>query len=292
LELVYFVILNGLAHLAFVGCRMTTTLFALELGASRFTVGLLMSLFALLPMLLSVSAGRLIDRTGPRRPLLFALGALACATVLPFVFPSVAVLYLSTTLVGTSFMVTHIAMNSVFGAPRLAGAARGELLLARARLLGVELDRPAHRRLRHRWPRPRARLPHPHPVPGRRLRAAAPAQAPAAAPGAPRHSGGQLERARPAAHRAAAPHLHRQRDARHGLGPLHLPPASLRRFPRPGRDDHRHDPFDVRRRHLHRAPHDADPDQAPEAVGGDRLGDGLSPDRRTCCCRWSRRCRS
>jgi MFS family permease len=116
LELVYFVILNGLAHLAFVGCRMTTTLFALELGASRFTVGLLMSLFALLPMLLSVSAGRLIDRTGPRRPLLFALGALACATVLPFVFPSVAVLYLSTTLVGTSFMVTHIAMNSVFGA--------------------------------------------------------------------------------------------------------------------------------------------------------------------------------
>jgi MFS family permease len=115
-ELVYFVLLNGLGHLAFVGGRMTTTLFALELGASRFTVGLLMALFALLPMLLSVSAGRLIDRTGPRRPLLFALGSLACATLLPFLFPSVTVLYVSTTLVGTSFMVTHIAMNSVFGA--------------------------------------------------------------------------------------------------------------------------------------------------------------------------------
>jgi MFS family permease len=115
-EILYFVILNGLPHLAFVGSRMTTTLFALELGASRFTVGLLMSLFAVLPMLLSVSAGRLIDRTGPRRPLLFALSALACGTVLPFLFPSVAVLYFSTTLVGTSFMVTHIAMNSVFGA--------------------------------------------------------------------------------------------------------------------------------------------------------------------------------
>jgi MFS family permease len=115
-ELVYFVLLNGLAHLAFVGCRMTSTLYALELGASRFTVGLLMSLFAVLPMLLSVSAGRLIDRTGPRRPLLFALVALACGTVLPFLFPSVTVLYFSTTLVGTSFMVTHIAMNSVFGA--------------------------------------------------------------------------------------------------------------------------------------------------------------------------------
>jgi len=115
-ELLYFVLLNGLGHLAFVGSRMTSTLFALELGASRFTVGLLMSLFAVLPMLLSVSAGRLIDRTGPRRPLLFALSCLACGTVLPFLFPSVAVLYFSTTLVGTSFMVTHIAMNSVFGA--------------------------------------------------------------------------------------------------------------------------------------------------------------------------------
>jgi MFS family permease len=95
---------------------MTTTLFALELGASRFTVGLLMSLFAVLPMLLSVSTGRLIDRAGPRRPLLFALSFLACGTVLPFLFPSVTVLYFSTTLVGTSFMMTHIAMNSVFGA--------------------------------------------------------------------------------------------------------------------------------------------------------------------------------
>lgn len=116
MELVYFVFLNGLGHLAFVGSRMTSTLFALELGASRFTVGLLMSLFAVLPMCLSVSAGRLIDRTGPRRPLFFALSFLACGTVLPFLFPSVTVLYFSTTLVGTSFMVTHIAMNSVFGA--------------------------------------------------------------------------------------------------------------------------------------------------------------------------------
>jgi MFS family permease len=115
-ELVFFVVLNGLGHLAFVGSRMTTTLFALELGASRFTVGLLMSLFAVLPMILSVSAGRLIDRVGPRKPLLVSLSLLSAGTVLPFLFPSVTVLYISTTLVGTSFMFTHIAMNSVFGA--------------------------------------------------------------------------------------------------------------------------------------------------------------------------------
>ena len=105
-----------LGHLAFVGARMTTSLFALELGASEFTVGLLMALFALLPMLLSVSAGRLIDRAGPRRPLLASFVVLALGTALPFAFPFLEILFVSTTLVGTSFMLVHIAMNSVFGA--------------------------------------------------------------------------------------------------------------------------------------------------------------------------------
>jgi predicted MFS family arabinose efflux permease len=116
LEIVFFVVLNALGHLAFVGARMTTTLYALELGASEATVGLLMSLFALLPTVLSVSAGRLIDRAGPRRPLAISLAVLALATALPFAFPRLGVLYLTTSLLGVSFMYVHIAMNSVFGA--------------------------------------------------------------------------------------------------------------------------------------------------------------------------------
>jgi MFS family permease len=115
-EIVYFVLLNGLGHLAFVGARMTTTLFALELGGSEFTVGVLMALFALLPMVLSVSAGRLVDRVGPRRPLFYSFVALTLGTALPFAAPYLVTLYFSCTLVGTAFMMIHIAMNSVFGA--------------------------------------------------------------------------------------------------------------------------------------------------------------------------------
>ena len=163
---------------------MTTTLFALELGASEFTIGVLMSLFALLPMLLSVSAGRLIDRAGPRRPLLLSFAALAFAAALPFAFPRLETLYLSSTLLGVAFMYVHIAMNSVFGAARLARAARDELQLAGARLLDLQLDRPAGRRLRHRRPRPRARLRGAGRVPARRAGPAVAAQAPAAAAGA------------------------------------------------------------------------------------------------------------
>ena len=116
MEIISFVALNALGHLAFVGARLTTVLFALELGASEAVVGVLMSLFALLPMLLSIGAGRLIDRVGPQRPLAVSLAVLALSAALPFAFPRLETLYLSATLVGVSFMYVHIAMNSVFGA--------------------------------------------------------------------------------------------------------------------------------------------------------------------------------
>jgi MFS family permease len=115
-EIAYFIVLNALGHLCFVGSRMTTTLFALDLGASATTVGALVALFAVVPMFLSVAAGRLIDRLGPRRPVMFGLAVLAIGATLPFLFPSVGILYLSSPLIGTSFMLLHIAMNSVFGA--------------------------------------------------------------------------------------------------------------------------------------------------------------------------------
>ena len=108
--------MNALAHLAFVGSRMATTLFALQLGASEFTTGVLMALFALLPMFLSVGSGRLIDRVGPRKPILISLGALVLAVALPFFLPYLPVLYVSSTLLGVSFLFVHIGMNSVFGA--------------------------------------------------------------------------------------------------------------------------------------------------------------------------------
>src|SRR3954467_8011241 len=95
---------------------MTTTLFALHLGASGTEVGALVALFAVVPMFLSVTAGRLIDRLGPRRPVMIGLAVLALGAPLPFLFPSIGVLYISTPLIGTSFMLLHIAMNSVFGA--------------------------------------------------------------------------------------------------------------------------------------------------------------------------------
>jgi MFS family permease len=116
MEIAFFILLNAFGHLCYVGSRMTTSLFALELGASAFTVGALVACFAMLPMFFSVFAGRLIDRIGPRGPVMLGLGLISLGAVLPFLYPSIGILYVSSPLIGTAFMLLHIAMNSVFGA--------------------------------------------------------------------------------------------------------------------------------------------------------------------------------
>lgn len=105
-----------LAHSVFNGSRMLVSLYAIHLHASPFTVGALMSLYALLPMLFAVSTGRLVDRIGARWPMFGASVSVALGTLLPFVWPRLETLYAASTLIGTGFMVFHVAVNQVVGA--------------------------------------------------------------------------------------------------------------------------------------------------------------------------------
>jgi predicted MFS family arabinose efflux permease len=104
-----------LGHAAFNGSRVAMSLFAIHLHATPLVVGALMSLYALLPMLFAVSAGRLIDRIGARLPILFASATMILGTLLPFFLPRLETLYFASTLIGTGFMVFHVAVNQVVG---------------------------------------------------------------------------------------------------------------------------------------------------------------------------------
>jgi predicted MFS family arabinose efflux permease len=108
--------LTVLTHTVFNGSRMLVSLYAIHLHASPFTVGTLMSFYALLPMLYAVSAGRLVDRAGARWPMFGASVSVAVGTLLPFVLPRLETLYAASTLIGTGFMVFHVAVNQVVGA--------------------------------------------------------------------------------------------------------------------------------------------------------------------------------
>ena len=109
------VVTTVLAHATFNGSRLTISLNALSLGASPLTVGVLMSLFAALPMMLGVSAGRLVDRIGVRRPILLSAGFLALSVALPGIVPGIVTLHFAAAGAGTSFMLFHIGVQHAVG---------------------------------------------------------------------------------------------------------------------------------------------------------------------------------
>jgi hypothetical protein len=74
-------LLTVLLHLAFAGARVTLSLFALKLGASAATVGVLVALLALVPMFFAVKWGRYVDRVGVRGPMYIGVVALFAALV-------------------------------------------------------------------------------------------------------------------------------------------------------------------------------------------------------------------
>ncbi|MBI1891601.1 MAG: MFS transporter [Burkholderiales bacterium] len=110
------ILVSVAAHVALAGIRVTTSLYALSLHASEFTVGVLMALFALFPMLLGVPAGRLIDRIGLQRPMFAGCAALSIGCALPAMLPGLTILYPAVVLAGTGFMVIQIGSQHTVGA--------------------------------------------------------------------------------------------------------------------------------------------------------------------------------
>ena len=108
-----------LIHMAFVSSRMTASLYALANHASTFTVGVIMALFALVPMLTGLRAGRWLDAVGPWRPTLTGTGLVLGGTLLPALFPyataDVAPLLVSAAMVGTGQMLTMLSIQQVVG---------------------------------------------------------------------------------------------------------------------------------------------------------------------------------
>jgi predicted MFS family arabinose efflux permease len=104
-----------LLHTAFSGYRVLAPLFAIHLQASPFTVGIIMSLLGLLPMLFSISAGRWIDRIGVRRPMLAGTISVIAGLALALAMPRMEILFLVTPLVGSGFVLFHIAVSHAAG---------------------------------------------------------------------------------------------------------------------------------------------------------------------------------
>jgi len=109
------ILFNILNHSVFVGSRVAVSLYAIHLHASPFMVGTLMSVYGMVPMLLSVAAGRLTDRVGPRVPLLVGSTTLTVGATLPFLFPGLPSLYVAATMIGSGFMLYQVTVQNTVG---------------------------------------------------------------------------------------------------------------------------------------------------------------------------------
>ena len=108
-----------LTHMAFVSARMTGSLYALANNASTFTVGAILSLFALVPMLIAVRAGRWLDAVGPWRPtltgVLLMLGGLLLPAAFPYATADVAPLLVAAALIGTGSTLSMLSVQQLVG---------------------------------------------------------------------------------------------------------------------------------------------------------------------------------
>jgi len=143
-----------LSHVVLTGGRIAVSLTALGMGLSTFTVGLLVAMFAFLPMLLSVRAGRLIDRIGAGRPLRAGVALVAVGAALPFAWPANFTLLTAAVCIGIGFMLCQVATQNLLGqadpTARLRNFSAMSLMLSLSGfggplIAGLSIDHLGHR---------------------------------------------------------------------------------------------------------------------------------------------------
>jgi MFS family permease len=100
---------------SFRGSKVLVSLFAIELGAPQFYIGILVALYSLFPMLLALYAGKLSDRLGVRYPMIAGSMGLALGLSLPYLVPALTALYASAALIGASHVFYNVSVQNLVG---------------------------------------------------------------------------------------------------------------------------------------------------------------------------------
>jgi len=107
--------LTLLGQSGFRGSRLLLSLFALELGASAFTVGLLLAVYSLTTAAFGWPLGKWSDRIGCRVPMLVASVVSAAGFCLPFLYPTIAALFAAAIINGVAYCMYHVAQMHAAG---------------------------------------------------------------------------------------------------------------------------------------------------------------------------------
>jgi MFS family permease len=95
--------------------RVLTPLFAIELGANPFVIGVLAAMESIFPLLLALYAGALADRLGARRPMMLGSLGMAGGFTIPWLLPSITGLYISCILIGFAHVFYNVSLQNLVG---------------------------------------------------------------------------------------------------------------------------------------------------------------------------------
>jgi MFS family permease len=115
MPLALLLVLSSIAFITMKGSRILMTLYAVNLGAGPFEVGILFALYGLFPFLLAIAAGRLADRFDNRLLIYWGLGTYTISLAIPYFFPSLTTLYLVAPLWGFTSMLWVVATQNLVG---------------------------------------------------------------------------------------------------------------------------------------------------------------------------------
>ena len=113
IQLVLLIVLLNM--MSFRASKVLISLFAIELGASQFLIGVLVALYSLFPVLLALYAGKLSDRFGVRVPMIVGSVGIAAGLAVPFLSQSLTALCASAVVIGVFHMMYNVSMQNLVG---------------------------------------------------------------------------------------------------------------------------------------------------------------------------------
>nr|WP_309098899.1 MFS transporter [Fredinandcohnia onubensis] len=95
--------------------RAIISLYATDLGATTFDIGLLTAVYAFFPLIFAIHAGRIADKIGDKLPVLVGLLGIGTGMAIPYYFPSLISLYISQLIVGVSTIFITVSLQNLLG---------------------------------------------------------------------------------------------------------------------------------------------------------------------------------
>jgi MFS family permease len=109
------ILMMVLTHSAYGATRLALSLTALAWQLPTILIGLILSLISIVPMFISIWVGRWLDRVGTFKPMLVGTLGLLFGVAIPRLWPTPTALFLSSTLMGTGFLLCHMSGQQITG---------------------------------------------------------------------------------------------------------------------------------------------------------------------------------